>query len=251
VLFLGDSFTFGQFVDDGETLPEQVGRKLGVEVVNAGVGGTTIVDQRVFLERALVVHPDVVVIVFHENDLNDLLEDVPQYERLARNRELKSGPLAPAFALLRDTALFHALMELRALWIRRAAPQESVVAVRGDDEAPAWVERMAGAYAEHMRDIRELLRERGVPLVVAAYPHPFSVDGDRKGLPDRIGPVKRNLAALGIPMLDLTLPLRASGRRLEEIYLLPKDGHASPLGYTIAADALAPEVARALAERGD
>jgi lysophospholipase L1-like esterase len=246
VLFIGDSFTFGDYVDDDDTLPAQVGSRLGLEVINAGVGGTTIVDQRHFLERALVLRPDVVVLVYFENDLNDLLEETPQYVRIARNRALKSGILAPAFVLVRDTALFHSFMEIRARWFASTAPKESTVPIDVGVTSPAWVDRTAAQYAAGIEEIRALLTARGIQLVVVAFPHPWSVGGDLRGLPDRILPVKKELAKRGIAILDLTPPLRESGRRLTELYLLPEDGHASPLGYQIAADELAPEIERAL-----
>ena len=59
VLFIGDSFTFGDFVDDDETLPAQVQAHVGgcAEVLNGGVGGTTIVDQAKAPPRARPKRP--------------------------------------------------------------------------------------------------------------------------------------------------------------------------------------------------
>jgi lysophospholipase L1-like esterase len=250
VVFVGDSFTFGQFVNDDETLPAQVGDRLGVEAINAGVGGTTIVDQRIFLERALSVNPDVAVVVFFENDLDDLRAEIPQHVQFARNRKLKSGLLAPVFLVLRGTALFHVFMEIRAGWIRNSDARRSKLEGGETRESTEWVEQTAATYAAEVVGIREMLAARGIPLVVAAFPHPWSVRGDRAGLPDRITPVKRELQKRGISIVDLTLALVGSGRPVEELYLLPKDGHASPLGYGVAAEALAPEIARVLRDRG-
>lgn len=251
VLFLGDSFTFGDFVDDPETLPAQVGERLGpdVEVLNGGVGGTTIVDQRVFLEKALPIEPDVVVLVFFENDLNGLLMDVPQHEQLEHNRTVKSGPLSPLFRLVRDTAVFHAFLRIRALVARSRAPTVSLVRRETPDETPEWVTEMADRYAGEATEMRELLEAKDIELVIAGYPHPGTAGGSPHSPPNRVKPVTAALAAHGLSLIDLTQALVASGRPVTELYLLPDDGHASPLGYALAADALAPEIERALEKR--
>ena len=50
ILYVGDSFVFGDFVDDEETLPAQAERALrcsrAVLIINAGVGGSTITSTR-------------------------------------------------------------------------------------------------------------------------------------------------------------------------------------------------------------
>ncbi len=243
VLCIGDSFTFGDFVSDDETLPAQLSRLLGpeVEVLNGGVGGTTIVDQRVFLERALPLHPDVVVLVYSENDLWDLRADLPLHVQFARNRELKSGPLSAVYRALRDTATFNAALLVRG-WLRgrRASAPAPGGAARAREFAA-----LADRYGDEVVALRETLAVRGVPLVVAAFPSHERVAGTTEE--DTLRPVREALAERGIELVDLTAALIASGRPVDELYLLPHDGHASPAGNRAAAEALAPSVRRALA----
>ena len=47
------------------------------DVLNAGVLGSTIVDQRVFLQRLLDLNPTLVLLVFCENDLDDFQTTPP------------------------------------------------------------------------------------------------------------------------------------------------------------------------------
>jgi len=251
VLFIGDSFTFGDFVDDDETLPAQVQQRLGyrAEVLNGGVGGTTIVDQIAFLERLLVLRPSLVVLVFFENDLNDLFVDLAMHEQFARNRALKSGVLRPLFWLIRDTAMFNAFLEARAsLRARTETPADRET---GEGEGPgfysdAWVSMRAARYAEEAAALRDRLERQSVSLLIAGFPHPFSVresDPDRgMPIPDQIGAVARALEAYSIPLVNLRPILKTSGRSLRKLYLFPYDGHASRLGYSIASEALAPHV---------
>jgi lysophospholipase L1-like esterase len=78
VLFAGDSFTWGHNVGDDETLPAQLEARLGeacgaARVVNAGLSGSTILGQGELIRRGLAIDPDVVVLMFHENDIDELV----------------------------------------------------------------------------------------------------------------------------------------------------------------------------------
>ena len=58
VLAVGDSFTYGDFVDNGETLPARLEEALdslcgNATVINAGVGGTTLLTHAAMVQRAL------------------------------------------------------------------------------------------------------------------------------------------------------------------------------------------------------
>lgn len=248
VLFVGDSLTFGDFVEDGETLPRQVQQRLReAEVLNGGVGGTTITDQRVFLERYLALRPHVVVLVFFENDLSDLFMDPPRHVVFARNRAAKSGALYPFYRLVRDTALFNGFLKVQARMRRRPGwgPEE-----KRASHPPKWLAKAVAMYAAEVVKVRELLEPRGIALVIAAYPEHYNVANLGEGPKyETIGPVSTALRDLGIAVVDLTIPLRESHLPVADLYLLPHDGHPSPIGYAVAADALTPHVRAALLEQ--
>jgi hypothetical protein len=248
VLCIGDSFTFGDYVDDEETLPAQLGDRLNgsAEVLNGGVGGTTIVDQRELLKRYLVLRPHVVLLVYFDNDLSDLLVEPPMHVWFARNRELKTGVLGPFYYQVRDTATFNALLFLQGVFRVQMTRQEEL-GDDGSDASPHWLTHAVDRYAAEVGAIRDLLEERGIELVVAAFPHPFVVSG--KYTRDFIGPVSRALAQRQIQVVDFTPALRASGLPLTELFLFPQNGHASRRGYAIAAEVVEPHVRRALARR--
>lgn len=67
VLFLGDSCTFGIPVNDDQAFPAQVGKSLGVWVINAGVPGYSAFQGRLLLE-AVKENPKAVVVTFWVND---------------------------------------------------------------------------------------------------------------------------------------------------------------------------------------
>ena len=62
IVFIGDSFVHGDFVHNEETLPAQLERVLGerchnVRVINAGLGGSTIIEHHQLIIRALASRP--------------------------------------------------------------------------------------------------------------------------------------------------------------------------------------------------
>lgn len=71
ILFIGDSFTYGQELNDDETFPSQVQKLLKNKTlnINVGFGGHNIVDHSLALDRYLTqVTPDLVVVTITSND---------------------------------------------------------------------------------------------------------------------------------------------------------------------------------------
>ena len=75
LLLLGDSVTFGWGVNQKEIFPEVLERLLNqnstteIEVINAGVGGyNTYQETQYFLNEGIYFNPDMLVLVFVEND---------------------------------------------------------------------------------------------------------------------------------------------------------------------------------------
>ena len=74
ILCIGDSTTFGSHVDDPDTYPAQLQARLRergarVEVINGGHPAWSISDEHRFLvERAMVMKPDLVLLLFCDND---------------------------------------------------------------------------------------------------------------------------------------------------------------------------------------
>jgi len=230
VILVGDSFTYGDFVDDGETLPAQLEGVLArsgvnIRVINGGLGGSTITDETHMLERALPLALDLAMVVFSEEDFGRLGTDNTMWARLAENRGAKSRfPLSLLYPLLRRTALWN-------LGLRMSATRQGAA-------APSW--RDWEPYRDRYRDallaLRDLLRARGVPLVLAAYPSHWTVSGETT---ERVDWVLARAEAAGVPTVNLLPPLRESGLPTTKLYLLPHDGHPSPLGYSVAATYLA------------
>lgn len=80
ILTVGDSFTFGPYVNNQDTYPAKLEEhlkklNLKVEVLNAGIMGYTLRDEIEYLEeKGLALKPDIVIVGIYQNDINDYSE---------------------------------------------------------------------------------------------------------------------------------------------------------------------------------
>ena len=246
IVMVGDSFTFGDFVEDDETLPAQLHQLLadrcpGVRVVNAGVGGTTIITHGIMAARAAAIDLDLVVLTFSENDIDDLVH--PLWYGFEANRRLKSRfPLSLLYPVLRRTALWNFALDLRARLaiVRRGkagAGSEEPLEARAATEAARVPLRRR--YADALVKLRDELAERGVPLLFAAYPsHHSLVRQDRVS---EMGMVDAAEAA-SIPVANVLSAFEESQLGVEQLFLLPEDGHPRARGHAIAARRIAQRI---------
>jgi lysophospholipase L1-like esterase len=242
VLFIGDSSTFGDHVDDANTLPSRLEFELqqrcnGVRVLNAGVGGTTIVDHIPIARRFLTLQPDLVILQFTENDVSDLGRR-SLWEEIAENRALKSRPpFSVIYRATRSTALWQAALYMKGLGRTRVERQ-----INSGDEG-ANEARRAQLRQRYFTLVDSLRAELGdLPLVFTAIPSHLTLLGEHTW--DQINWLERGLDSAGIPHVRIARRLAATELGVETLYLLPWDGHASPFTYSL----VAPWIADALAE---
>ena len=247
IFFAGDSFTWGDLVDDHETLPARLEAYLssfcpGVRVINAGIGGTTIVGQREMIRRGLPLGPDLVLLLFYDNDVAEMAP--PQFwDVMTENRRRKST--FPASAV-------YSVLNRSAIWVvaRRTVTRLGQVTTGGVDEViedrdDAFWERerepQRERYAEQFRGTVAELRDEGIPLLLASYPSHLRVQ-DPTVLFNHAEWLEGLAAGEGVPFLDLLPGLESLGLSMEDLYFLPWDGHARPIGYTMAAEWIGTEV---------
>jgi lysophospholipase L1-like esterase len=243
ILMVGDSFTYGEFVNDEETLPARLEHELGrwcagVRVINAGIGGTTIDTHARMVERALPLRLDLVIETFSENDLEDLA-DTSAWDVFASNRNLKSHfPLAIVFPALRRLALWNFALDARArLRALIAADGLDPTSEAARSRRRAVRVRLLPAYTEALIALRDRLRVQEVGFVLALFPSHLSLR--KGGSTEQLEWLTRVGGDAGITTVNLLGPMRESGQPLERLYLLPHDGHPSADGYAVAARFLA------------
>jgi lysophospholipase L1-like esterase len=239
ILYVGDSFTYGHNVADGETLPAQLEATLKTvcrapRVINAGLSGSTIVGQDVMAFRGLTMAPDLVVLMYHENDIDELTG--PRiWDGLAENRRIKSRfPVSIVYRVLRRSAIWNLALDLR----RSMVPHQvrNWERPRDDQATASAVEVAQREYSDHLAALADTLRVRTVPFVFALFPHPESARAGRGGRDyDRI---RASAERIGLPTIDFLDALGRADMRVEDLFLLPEDYHPSARGYAVAADAL-------------
>jgi len=71
ILVLGDSYTFGPYLDNHDTYPALLDEKYpDKEIINAGIAGYTITDEvSLFFERAKYTEPDITILQVTDNDI--------------------------------------------------------------------------------------------------------------------------------------------------------------------------------------
>lgn len=268
ILVVGDSFTYGSGVAGEETYPKRLERLLAgragvpVEVINAGVSGYGTVHEAAFLRaEGWSYEPDLLVLqVFVQNDLDENLEpfgrevvDGTLRVRATRSEGATALHRVQAFVRTRSHAYrlvgdrYH-LLRIRLGLEPSYAASVGVYLHRSPERVTAGWEATRG----HIRDIVEMGRQRGRPVVVVNAPALAALDQDRAAVFARFYRVDQGeldwdrpsrmlgtlCVALGVPYLDLTERFRATGRSRELYYA--RNGHWNAAGHN--------EVARWLLE---
>ncbi|MFN0218596.1 MAG: SGNH/GDSL hydrolase family protein [Hyphomicrobium sp.] len=253
VFMTGDSFTYGDVVDDDKTLPFQLevlleGRCAKVRVINAGLAGSTVDAQSALIERAVRVKPDIVILMFHENDVIDL--NASLWKELEINRQIRSSfPMSVVFSLLHSTATYH-LARRAEKQVRDLLRKETMASDASREDELDRRERMKLVYSGELRSVYERLQERSVDFIFAMFPNYLHVGPPKPNPASKPGEVswydremvewaETTAKGMGIPTLNLQDVLYRGLARVEDGYLLPHDGHPSPKGYQVAAEAFA------------
>jgi lysophospholipase L1-like esterase len=244
LLCLGDSFTYGSYLDDEHTLPAQLEQTLRakgypVDVINAGVGGTTIVDQLYVLRKAAQIDVDIAILVFSENDIADLAKDEPMVATAEKNRRVKATPVvSEVHSLVRNTALFNPGLEFRGWYRSRRSPEVAHAEGRAqsDDTEALW-----RRYDLLFGEMQANVAARGAEFVFVVFPSHYRSDARARG-DDRVDRVEGLARRRGARIINLLHALREAADGAGGLYLLPYDGHPSARGYAVAARAVAAEL---------
>jgi len=237
VAVLGDSIAFGYWVDEKDAFPRQLeamlkGGEERIEVLDFGVPGYNL-DQEIetLRAKALAFSPDVVVVAFCLNDL----EDIFSYELgLVQDRSERTRTLLGRAreALLRRSLLFSWIeyrfseLEARRKFVRARNPMDGPIYAE-------VVSRQEQALDGKFAVLRALLAAHGIPGLVVVFPVMGSrFDRYPHGALHRavVSAAERN----GLGALDLLDCYSAYDFRALRVDVV----HPSPLGHRVAAHAI-------------
>jgi lysophospholipase L1-like esterase len=256
VLVLGDSVAFGYDVEEAEAFPRGMEAELGrrapdsrIEVVNLGVGGYNPWNEAALLaDVGLSYEPDLVLVQFCANDLNDPTVHFDGQTRLVLSAIPDEAYPNPDKRLVRSAparwdriCLRSGLCTLtREVWLRYTGkgwgdeierfafePLES----EGGPEW-TWLER-------YYVDMANRASERGAGFAILMTPHPAQLVRTSRD------PIREQLTALaarrGWPLIDPLPAFRAAQSKGSRMFL--DQWHPTPEGHRI----LAGEAIRVLA----
>ena len=270
---LGDSMTDGFFVDNDATFPYLLQQNLqrqgwSVEVINAAHGGGTIDTEFAMLEEhVLALNPDLVILTWMSNDIDDLMSGTPTQMPGAG---FASGPRAALGWLACHSATSEGLLDVyfRSLsdkyrWLTRRSGElildgrryrvpgntdfaqnaQYTLNVAGMDGqvivepfTPS-TEAAIETYLQWLRCMNQLLRDSKVRFVFVYLPaySQVHVPGSSMRMRDIL---RGECARLEVPFLDLTPVFQERGQQ-QALHLAPLDYHLNPYGNRVVADALA------------
>ena len=281
VLALGDSFTFGAAVEQGDTYPELLeailGRRLEmpVEVINAGVGGWNPLQYANYFEhRGRLFAPDIVVVgLFVGNDVYSAAQGPDQGQTAVLGRRVPKteakAPITTAKVFLYENShLARWIMNWQSQAVMRNEHRlerkhcgdftEELLRVqwfRGRTHTipDATRKELLEANLGHLFRIQEIAARDGIPVIVAIFPDENQVNPRLRGWLvktrayekldlDLPQPLLRNpLRANGIPVVDLLPAFRADPR-----CLFLNDTHWTAEGHLLVAQQLTPAILSAI-----
>ncbi|MFH1502036.1 MAG: GDSL-type esterase/lipase family protein [Candidatus Eisenbacteria bacterium] len=260
ILVLGDSFTIGYEVQQQETYSavlERCLRKRGleVEVLNAGMSGSSTAEELVFFEQeGLRYDPDIVVIGFYWNDLQDNLKanlyrlddgelklNATEYVPAVRIRNRLNA--IPLYGWLSQRSYFHNyLNNVATEYFKKAMLKENMAALeRSSGLEPADIENYKNELGRALVSrITEIAHAHGAGVVlldIASWDlessFPWSGDGD--------------VGTVADVYVD-TAPLLAEYEGLAPLRAPHGHGHWSPLSHLVAGVELGRVIAELMAE---
>ena len=261
ILCLGDSVTFGLYVDDEDSYPyrlqkliEAAGRK--AVALNAGLGGVSIRDYLYYLKlKVPALRPDVVVLNFCYNDVVDIdRHKVPQYQRMIDENKFSLSRTLKRMKMMRMFRRFE--MDYRyGRWMRKlkdpkrreicekdSKDLEDILYVAGEFYGPivkdpsdeALKEKWTAFFAA-LEELIGYLRANDIGLLYVFYPDIYTLFDRGQGYYQDI--LIEFLNARGVDYIDLRLVFKPRRDDFLKLYNhLPRDFHLSGEGNQIFAE---------------
>ena len=249
LLFLGDSFTFGEGVHFEDTfaevtarlLPQRLAREnLKVESYNLGVGGYN-TAQELFLLKSVgpQLRPDAVILCYVLNDAEPALLQIDPLRGPIRRRRDASVPEGLDEPVPPKTLLYRSrIAQLVWHYVKAQERSRQTEAYHLSLYSPDSKSWMATRGALH--ELATFCRREKIPLVVMLFPILYKLDAD---YPFRAihGMVAQEAETDGALVLDL-LP-SFQGKRAADLWVYPTDQHPNEKAHRIAAEALVAKLA--------
>ncbi|MBZ0266033.1 SGNH/GDSL hydrolase family protein [bacterium] len=263
LLFLGDSVTFGYLLEhDQSTIPSKVKSFLeqeigdSIEAINAGIGGYSPWQSRLFLEEeGLDYHPDIIILTIVLNDFT---------QKFSLDR---FGGFWKGYQLAMNSQYFFSRMENHSnllTWLRRKAQQKSYgfnPVERAEELEYGMLQEIVDAVPSdraneainltlsEIEKISDMCTMNNIEFLLVFYPAVFQVEEpELLNRPQKL--VDKFATEKQIPYLDLlphfTVKISQMGFQPTQIYL--DDTHPNSLANGIAAETISNRILKMISD---
>jgi lysophospholipase L1-like esterase len=261
ILCLGDSITFGLFVNDEDSYPyrlQSLIEKNGKQAIalNAGVGGATLPDYLYYLRhKGLILHPDVVILNFCYNDVQDIgSKKAPVYQQMidenkfSLSRKLKLMKMMRMFRHFEVAYRYHRWMQKtddprrREIYERDSKDLEDILYVAGEYFGPMvknqFDEKLKEKWSQFfvlLGETIDLLSKENIRFLYVLYPDIYTLFDRGNGYYQDT--LIEFLKARGVDYIDLRTVFKPRRDEFLSLYNhLPRDFHLSGKGNQIFAE---------------
>lgn len=265
VLFLGDSFTYGNGSPDDETFVARIDAELpDTQVINTGANGYGQRQQLAILDTlGAALSPDLVIVMFFWNDAEDnFAASAPDFAETKDGTVRRTDLEIPATFDPLEYRTDHYRADEDRRWLRRTYLYKLIKeGARGfrhrwfgsRERRIQTLQQRAAAWAVtadllHLMDLRS--REIGAKLVVVSIPdyERVTTDGRLKGQRPINIDIEQELHGvcmqLDLSCVDLLPALETRQAAADAPFYYQTDRHFTPLGNAAVADILTPVIKR-------
>lgn len=252
ILVLGDSFTWGWGVSQGEVFTDRLQSLLpDAAVYNRGVNGFGTGQQLLLLQQELAEqHYDAVVLMFFQNDVGDNINPkrgrrplfALQGDRLVPPHDPPVPLMNPVQRFFKDHSRLFQLLDFRISLIVRGLDDDAPPQ-RHHDPVDVHHGQLPGAEITQrlLEEMQRVIAAHGARFILVYLPHHTEIVADQSGMPyvravhDLIREVAQHDA---IELVDLTEPFRTQAQS-GAVLTFPSDEHWTPAGHQLVATVLA------------
>ncbi|HZE21464.1 MAG TPA: GDSL-type esterase/lipase family protein [Desulfobaccales bacterium] len=272
VLFLGDSFTYGLGVNDNQTFPARVEKKLqasdlSAEVMNAGCPGKgTDYELKLFQTVGYKFHPDLTVLAFFCNDFQD--NGRGEYYNINKQGKLEAKTINCSGGMVKAVLTHLPGYNWLISWSEAAnlVKQASVdFIVSQEEKNPRAADGLVVTYKRtdhgysnranreltqiYVHNLRAAVQHAGGSMMMFYIPISQEVSHYRRT--DTISAderaIRRIAADNGMMLWSLTPLLAHSGQPIDRLYY--KEGHWTAAAHKLAAQYMSRLIERRLTSR--
>ena len=247
LVFLGDSFTFGEGVHNQDTYPEVTARLLRkdgqrVEACNLGVGGyNTSQAAQVLKLFGFDLKPQVVVVGYTLNDAEPPLFEVDSASGKPVRRPRESFIESEGTPGKPPESFLYRLRLVQVIWqiARQRELTKQTIDYYQSLHAPSSAGRIESERA--LREIIAACNQRGVPCIVVMFPVLYNLSQDYpfKAIHEQMGTVVHQAGGHFIDLLPALMNQNAS-----ELIVHPTDQHPNEKLHAIVGQLVAEEIRR-------